>query len=99
MASPDRFFCPVCFNRFESSDVDPAYPMCGDCGSEGMDFELVPVHDFLREASLDRLQEVQREWSRATGFLETYKRAKAARIEQMIQLKREYDSDHPLGYK
>jgi hypothetical protein len=59
-----------------------------------MDFELVRVGDFLREASLDRLQKVQREWSQATGFLEKYKSAKAARIEQMIQLKKDYDSDH-----
>jgi pantoate kinase len=59
-----------------------------------MDFELVRLQDFLREASLDRLQEVQREWSQATGFLEKYKSAKAARVEQMIQFKKDYDSGH-----
>ena len=91
----DSFFCPLCFSIFRKMQVDPAYPMCGDCSSEGLDFELVPFGEFLGQTSVERLHEIERDWAQSTEFLESYKTAKAARIQSVIGWKREYDLEHP----
>jgi hypothetical protein len=56
---------------------------------------MVPLGQFLSETPLAALHELEQKWSQATGFLETYKKAKAARIARVIRLKKRYDSEHP----
>lgn len=98
--APESFICPVCFRLYPKRSVDPDYPLCGDCGSEAMDIELIPLGRFLSESSLNELEQTQKKWNEATEFYESYKQEKAARISRVIRLKQnEEPADSPSSLR
>lgn len=77
-----EFVCPVCFATHRRGGT------CGDCGSEAIEVDLVPMKDFLSGVTVAEMEDTAARWREATGFLETYKAAKQARIERLLKRRR-----------
>ena len=75
--------CPLCFTQFPPCTMPEAWPMCPDCSSEGMDFEVEPLETFLASRTLAELDELAARWDAAEGFLPQYKALKASNIAQV----------------
>jgi hypothetical protein len=89
-STPDRLICSICFQSFHPSAVDAQRPSCPHCDSEAIDTEVIPLRRFLGETSLQDLVELERTWSEATGFYESYKQAKLKRIQRVVKLKKQF---------
>lgn len=75
--------CPLCFEQYPAGTVSADYPSCPDCSSEGMDYGVESLHDFLASKTLKELDEIAARWQVAEGFLPQYKALKADRIAQL----------------
>jgi len=84
----DEAVCPVCFATYPKSEIDWARPTCAGCDSEGMEMEVVPLVEFLSRNSVTGLESILQKWEEASGFLSTYKKAKADRIRMLIRMKK-----------
>ena len=79
--------CPLCFDRFPPGAVSSDYPSCPDCASEGMDFDVEPLAQFLATKSAQDFDSMYERWESAEGFLPAYKALKLDRIQQLKALK------------
>ncbi|WP_460727620.1 hypothetical protein [Lysobacter rhizosphaerae] len=79
--------CPLCADLFPPDAVPKAYPFCPDCSSEGIDFEVQPLKDFLGGKSVDDFDDMLTRWESAEGFRPEYKLIKSNRIRHLKALK------------
>lgn len=79
--------CPLCCYILAPGTVSADYPICPDCSSEGIDFDVVPLADFLDRTTVDKLNDSLRRWESLDGFLPAYKELKSERIRYLISLK------------
>ena len=80
--------CPLCCDILPPDTVSVDYPFCPDCSSEGIDFEVVPLDDFLGRTTVAELNDLLRRWEATEGFLPAYKELKSQRIRHLIALRR-----------
>jgi hypothetical protein len=79
--------CPLCADVFPPGAVSRAYPFCPDCSSEGIDFEVQPLQDFLSNKTAGDFDEMLARWESADGFRPEYKMLKSNRIRHLKALK------------
>jgi hypothetical protein len=79
----EEMVCPLCFEQFPAGIVSADYPSCPDCSSEGLDFGVESLKDFLAAKTLEELDEIAARWQAAEGFLPQYKEHKANNIAQL----------------
>lgn len=79
--------CPLCADLFPSGAVSKVYPFCPDCSSEGIDFEVQPLKDFLGSKTVDDFEDMLARWESAEGFRPEYKQVKSDRIRHLKALK------------
>ncbi|HEY0335161.1 MAG TPA: hypothetical protein VGC74_15885 [Stenotrophomonas sp.] len=80
--------CPLCCDIFQPGTIPADYPFCPDCSSEGIDFEVALLADFLGRTTADDLSDLLKRWEAADGFLPAYKELKSERIRHLIALRR-----------
>lgn len=79
--------CPLCCDIFQPGTISADYPFCPDCSSEGIDFEVALLADFLRKTRADDLSDLLQRWEATDGFLPAYKELKSDRIRRLIALR------------
>lgn len=57
-----------------------------------MEIDVIPIRTYLTETPLQRLLEIREKWEAVEGFRPSYKAEKLQRILQIVEFKRELDS-------
>ncbi|MFW5432234.1 MAG: hypothetical protein ACKE5M_01260 [Methylophilaceae bacterium] len=79
--------CPLCLDRFPPGTISRDYPSCSDCSSEGMDFGVELLTEYLAGKTSEDFETMLANWETADGFLPEYKALKTKRILKLKDLK------------
>ena len=77
--------CPACLERYAAATFDSDYPYCPECSSEAMDFDVVPLGDFLNSVSARELNERLLKTRASAGLTPQFKQLLIERLTALIQ--------------